>query len=109
MDLGCFSMSLTVKDIEASKSFYETLGFSVLDGDVSQKWLILQNGESKIGLFEGMFDANMLSFNPGNVRALQQKLKDAGYTLEAEAEGTEGPGCMSVKDPDGNVLFFDQY
>lgn len=109
MQLGCFSMSLAVKNIEASKAFYETIGFKVLDGNIDQKWLILENGDAKIGLFEGMFDSNMMSFNPSDARTVQAALKEAGYTLESEAEGDSGPAHFSAKDPDGNLVFFDQH
>lgn len=102
-------MSLAVENIEASKVFYETIGFTVLDGNIDQKWLILENGDAKIGLFEGMFDSNMLSFNPSDARAVQVALKQAGFALESEAEGESGPAHFSVKDPDGNLVFFDQY
>lgn len=109
MDLGCFSVSLSVKDIKASRRFYEALGFEAIDGNEEHRWLIMQNGESKIGLFEGMFADNMLTFNPKDARAVQKALKDAGYTLEKEAEDGVGAAHVAVKDPDGNDLLFDQY
>ena len=114
MQLGLFSISLTVKDIHASKAFYEKLGFEVFGGNVSQNWLILKNGETIVGLFQGMFGKNMLTFNPGwdsnarntdeytDVRELQRKLKDQGVKFESEAdEITTGPASFIVVDPDG--------
>lgn len=114
MKLGAFSVSLSVKDIHASKEFYENLGFSVFAGDIEKNYLILKNGDSIIGLFQGMFENNILTFNPGwdanaqkmdefdDVRAIQQKLKSKGIALESEAdESTSGPASMIVLDPDG--------
>ena len=122
MELGAFSISLTVKDIEASKVFYEKLGFKVFGGDISQNWLILKNGEHVIGLFQGMFDRNILTFNPGwdqdgntldsftDVRDLQRELKAKGVTVEPEAdETTTGPASFMVIDPDGNPILVDQH
>ena len=122
MQLGLFSMSLTVKDIHASKAFYEKLGFEVFGGNISQNWLILTNGETIVGLFQGMFDKNMLTFNPGwdsnarntdeytDVRELQRKLKDQGVKFESEAdEITTGPASFIVVDPDGNPILVDQH
>jgi len=122
MQLGLFSMSLTVKDIHASKAFYEKLGFEVFGGNISQNWLILKNGETIVGLFQGMFDKNMLTFNPGwdsnarntdeytDVRELQRKLKDQGVKFESEAdEITTGPASFIVVDPDGNPILVDQH
>jgi len=109
MDLGCFSISLSVKDIKASHVFYKTLGFEVIDGSEDKHWLVMQNGDSKIGLFEGMFEGNMLTFNPPDVRAVQTALKTVGYGLEKEAEAVVGPAHAAVKDPDGNVVMLDQY
>ena len=122
MQLGLFSISLTVKDIHASKAFYEKLGFEVFGGNVSQNWLILKNGETIVGLFQGMFDKNMLTFNPGwdsnarntdeytDVRELQQKLKDQGVKFESEAdEISTGPASFIVVDPDGNPILVDQH
>lgn len=122
MELGAFSISLAVKDIHASKAFYEKLGFEVFGGDISQNWLILKNGEHVIGLFQGMFEKNMLTFNPGwdqdaqnldtftDVRELQRQLKAQGleFTTEAE-EGTTGPAGFMIVDPDGNPILFDQH
>ncbi len=122
MELGAFSISLTVKDINASKAFYEKLGFKVFGGDVSQNWLILKNGNHVIGLFQGMFETNMLTFNPGwdsnaqnldtftDVRELQRQLKAQGVELMSEAdESTTGPASFMVMDPDGNPILIDQH
>lgn len=122
MQLGTFSVSLTVKDIKASKSFYETLGFSVFHGDLNQNWLILKNGNSTIGLFQGMFEKNILTFNPGwdenantlesftDVRELQKQLKTKGVKIETEAdESTSGPASLVLTDPDGNPILIDQH
>lgn len=122
MELGNFSVSLAVKDIEASRQFYQKLGFEVFGGDQSQHWLILKNGEHVIGLFQGMFERNMLTFNPGwdsnaqpldaftDVRELQRRLKAQGVALTSEAdEGTTGPASFVVVDPDGNPILVDQH
>ena len=122
MELGNFSVSLAVKDIEASKLFYEKLGFTVFMGDQSQNWLIMKNGNHAIGLFQGMFDENILTFNPGwssdaqklsaftDVRALQRQLKDRGITMIAEAdESSTGPASFMIADPDGNTILVDQH
>jgi len=122
MDLGAFSISLAVKDIAASKAFYEKLGFSVFGGDIAQNWLILKNGAQTIGLFQGMFEGNILTFNPGwdsdaqelasftDVRELQRQLKAAGLTLTSEAdESTTGPASFTLVDPDGNAILVDQH
>ncbi len=122
MELGAFSVSLTVKDIEASKLFYEKLGFKVFGGDISQNWLILKNGDHVIGLFQGMFDKNILTFNPGwdnnaqqlerftDVRELQQQLKAQGVQFQSEAdEHTTGPASFVITDPDGNPILVDQH
>lgn len=122
MELGAFSISLAVKDIHASKAFYEKLGFEVFGGDISQNWLILKNGEHVIGLFQGMFERNMLTFNPGwdqgaqnldtftDVRELQRQLKAQGVELMAEAdESTTGPAHIMLMDPDGNPILVDQH
>ncbi len=109
MDLGHFSIHLSVKDIKASRAFYETLGFKVVDGTAKNRWLMMQNGDSKIGLFEGLFDGNMLTFNPKDVRTVQAALKDKGYRLEKEAEDGVGAAHAAVADPDGNILLLDQY
>jgi lactoylglutathione lyase len=122
MELGAFSISLAVKDINASKAFYEKLGFEVFGGDISQIWLILKNGEHVIGLFQGMFEKNMLTFNPGwnqdaqnlatftDVRELQRQLKAQGVGLITEAdESTTGPAHIMMMDPDGNPILVDQH
>jgi catechol 2,3-dioxygenase-like lactoylglutathione lyase family enzyme len=122
MELGAFSVSLTVKDLEASKSFYEKLGFHVFAGDAAQNWLIMKNGDHAIGLFQGMFEKNILTFNPGwdqncntlhsftDVRDLQRELKAQGLNIEGEAdESTTGPASFMVIDPDGNPILIDQH
>ena len=122
MDLGAFSISLAVKDIGASKAFYKKLGFQVFGGDVSQNWLILKNGDHVIGLFQGMFEKNILTFNPGwdsdareldsytDVRELQRQLKEQGVELVSEAdESTSGPASFMIMDPDGNPILVDQH
>jgi catechol 2,3-dioxygenase-like lactoylglutathione lyase family enzyme len=122
MELGAFSVSLAVKDIQASKDFYEKLGFEAFMGDISQNWLILRNGEHVIGLFQGMFERNILTFNPGwdsqarkvesftDVRELQRQLKAGGVQLISEAdEGTTGPASLMLVDPDGNTILLDQH
>lgn len=122
MELGAFSISLAVKDIAASQAFYEKFGFQVFGGDNTQNWLIMKNGEHVIGLFQGMFDKNMLTFNPGwdqdaqkldsftDVRVLHQQLKEQGVEFINEAvEGTGGPGYFTAVDPDGNPILIDQH
>jgi catechol 2,3-dioxygenase-like lactoylglutathione lyase family enzyme len=122
MQLGAFSVSLAVKDIEASRKFYEKFGFQVFCGDPAQGWLILKNGTHVIGLFRGMFERNMLTFNPGwdsnaqklptftDVRELQRRLKAQGVQLLSEAdENTTGPASFLALDPDGNPILVDQH
>ena len=122
MELGNFSVSLAVKDITASKAFYEKLDFKEVGGKREQNWIVLQNGSARIGLFQGMFDKNIMTFNPGwtkdketlknfqDVRELQRTLKARGLTVTTEAdETTEGPAYFMVTDPDGNTLLFDQH
>ena len=122
MQLGAFSISLAVKDLAASRAFYEKLGFTAFHGDASQNWLILKNGDTVIGLFQGMFDRNTLTFNPGwdsnaqplpeftDIRELQRRLKEQGVELAAEAdETTQGPAYFMVMDPDGNPVLVDQH
>ena len=122
MELGAFSISLAVKDIEASRAFYEKFGFKVFAGDASQNWLILKNGSHAIGLFQGMFEKNILTFNPGwdsnaatldtfdDVRELQRQLKAEGVQLTSEAdETTTGPASFTAVDPDGNPILVDQH
>ena len=121
MKLGAFSISLSVKDIALSRAFYEKLGFAQFGGDQDQKWLILKNGETIIGLFEGMFPKNMLTFNPGwdqdgqnlddfdDVRDIQKSLLAAGVNLDSMADDGEGPASIMVTDPDGNPILIDQH
>jgi lactoylglutathione lyase len=122
MNLGTFSISLAVKDIAASQAFYEKLGFEQVGGDMAQNYLILRNGESTIGLFQGMFDRNTLTFNPGwtsqaetleefdDVRKIQRTLKAKGLDLTYEAdESTTGPASFALIDPDGNPVLIDQH
>ncbi len=122
MRLGNFSISLAVKDIHASLAFYEKLGFRQVGGDIAQNWVVLQNESTKIGLFQGMFEKNMLTFNPGwdhqrqtlpdfdDVRDLQKSLKSQGVTLLAEAdESSTGVAHFMLLDPDGNPILVDQH
>jgi len=109
MELGQFSLSLTVKDIAVSRKFYETLGFTVIDGNQAENWLILRSGDTVIGLFQGMFEKNLLTFNPKDVRAIQAHLKANGIDLIEEAKGDEGPAHITLVDPDGNPIMFDQH
>ena len=119
MELGRFSVSLAVKDMEASLKFYQTMGFEIVDGGHKQdgypdtettKWRILSNQSVNIGLFQGMFDKNILTFNPTDVRGIQRILKEAGVPLIKEAdENTSGPEHIILQDPDGNQIMFDQF
>lgn len=122
MELGNFSISLAVKDIKASKAFYEKLDFKEVGGKLEQNWIVLQNGNARIGLFQGMFDKNIMTFNPGwtknketlndfqDVRELQRSFKARGLTMAIEAdESSRGPAYFQVTDPDGNTLLFDQH
>lgn len=110
MDLGSFYLALAVSDIKASRAFYEKLGFTVFDGNQDENWLMLQNGDTKIGLFQGMFEKNLLTFGPPDVRAVQKTLKAAGITLTEEAdESTTGPAHATLVDPDGNPILLDQF
>lgn len=122
MQLGAFSVSLAVKDIHASKEFYEKLGFETLGGDINNNWLILKNGQTVIGLFQGMFEKNILTFNPGwddnaqnvdpftDVREIQKQLQEKGIQLTREANpSTEGPEYITLEDPDGNQILIDQH
>ncbi len=122
MQLGNFSVSLAVKDIKASKAFYEKLDFKEVGGALEQNWIVLQNGTTTVGLFQGMFEGNLLTFNPGwtkdkealeefeDVRVLQRRLKERGISMTAEAdESTEGPASFVITDPDGNAILFDQH
>ena len=122
MELGNFSVSLAVKDIKASKAFYEKLDFKEVAGKLEQNWIVLQNGNARIGLFQGMFDKNIMTFNPGwtkdketltdfqDVRELQRTLKARGITMTTEAdESTAGPASFVIADPDGNTIYVDQH
>jgi lactoylglutathione lyase len=122
MKLGAFSVSLSVKDINKSKSFYENLGFQVLGGDITQNWLIMKNECCIIGLFQGMFEKNILTFNPGwnengenldsftDIRDIQKQLKAKGIKIVTEADETsEGPANFTIEDPDGNLILLDQH
>ena len=122
MELGAFSISLAVKDIEASRTFYEKFGFKAFMGDASKRWLIMKNGDHAIGLFQGMFERNILTFNPGwdsnaqkldrftDVRDIQRQLKAHGIALQVEADETSsGPASFVVTDPDGNPILVDQH
>ncbi|MET2985005.1 VOC family protein [Aureibaculum conchae] len=122
MKLGAFSISLNVKDIKVSKKFYEKLGFSVFAGDIERNYLIMKNGNALIGLFQGMFEDNILTFNPGwdenanlldnfdDVRQIQQQLKKDNLKLDREAdENTTGPASIVLTDPDGNTILIDQH
>ena len=122
MKLGAFSVSLSVKDLAASKSFYEKLGFSVFGGNAAQNWLIMKNEGHVIGLFQGMFENNILTFNPGwdqdantlssftDVREIQRELRARGIQFQTEAdESTSGPASLVLMDPDGNTILVDQH
>lgn len=122
MQLGAFSVSLAVEDIQASKAFYEKLGFAGVMGGTSPDWLIMSNGDHVIGLFQGMFEGNILTFNPGwdqqgrtlddftDVRELQRRLKEQDVTFTSEADETStGPASFTVQDPDGNTILVDQH
>ena len=122
MQLGAFSISLAVKDLEASRVFYEKLGFKVFAGNAAQRWLILKNGDHVIGIFQGMFEKNVLTFNPGwdsnaqqldsftDVRELQRRLRAQGVQFQVEAdESTTGPASFVTTDPDGNPILVDQH
>jgi catechol 2,3-dioxygenase-like lactoylglutathione lyase family enzyme len=122
MQLGNFCISLTVKNLEASRQFYEKFGFKIVSGNAAQNWLVLKNGDTKIGLFQGMFEKNMLTFNPGwdgnaqklasftDVRELQRQLKAQGVQLQPQAdESTTGPAHFMAVDPDGNPILVDRH
>lgn len=122
MKLGAFSISLAVKDIHKSKEFYENLGFTYKGGNIDQNWIVLKNENSVIGLFQGMFEENIITFNPGwdgnaqnidefdDVRMIQEQLKNKGIILTTEAnESTSGPAHITLKDPDGNDILIDQH
>lgn len=123
MNLGAFSVSLAVKDIAASRAFYEKLGFTVFGGNQGHNWLIMKNGDTLIGLFQGMFEKNLLTFNPGwdseaqalasftDIREIQQRLKASGLALSAEVDASkpQGPAHLVLEDPDGNQILIDQH
>ena len=122
MDLGSFSLSLVVKDLATSRGFYEKLGFEVTGGEVQQNWLILKNGDNVLGLFQGMFEENIMTFNPGwdqsgndldsftDVREIQRELKNQGINLSSETDdSTSGPASIMLSDPDGNQILIDQH
>ncbi len=123
MELGAFSISLSVKNLDASKVFYEKLGFEIFGGEPNQNWLLLKNGDHIIGLFQGMFEGNILTFNPGwdqdaselesfmDVRDIQKQLKDRNIELldEVDKSNTEGPASIMLADPDGNMILIDQH
>lgn len=122
MKLGAFSLSLSVKDIRVSKEFYEKLGFTVFAGDIERDYLIMKNGSTLIGLFQGMFEKNIITFNPGlddngnvlenfeDVRNIQKEVKSKGVKLDSEAdEKSTGPASFTITDPDGNHILFDQH
>ncbi|MDH3299004.1 MAG: VOC family protein [Acidimicrobiia bacterium] len=124
MELGAFSVSLAVSDLAASRAFYQALGFEIFGGDEAMNYLIMRNGDSTIGLFHGMFEGNILTFNPGwdanasavdefdDVRTIQQQLESAGLTLDAsigDDDTGSGPASIALTDPDGNVILIDQH
>ncbi len=123
MELGAFSISLSVKNLDASKVFYEKLGFEIFGGEPNQNWLLMKNGDHIIGLFQGMFEGNILTFNPGwdqdaselesfmDVRDIQKQLKDRNIELldEVDKSNTEGPASIMLADPDGNMILIDQH
>jgi predicted lactoylglutathione lyase len=121
MELGAFSVSLSVKDLGASRAFYEALGFAVVGGAAEQNWLILRNGTTTIGLFQGMFEGNMMTFNPGwsakatplerfdDIRQIAAQLRAAGVEPVQPPEGESGPASMVLHDPDGNAILIDQH
>ena len=121
MELGAFSISLAVKDLARSRAFYETLGFETYAGQAEHNYLIMKNGDTLIGLFQGMFEDNILTFNPGwdqsagavdpfeDVREIREKLRDAGLEITQESGGESGPGSFVVVDPDGNPVLIDQH
>ena len=121
MKIGAFSLSLSVKDLAASRAFYETLGFSAMHGDPAHGFLIMKNGDALIGLFQGMFEGNLITFNPGwdqeagevnpfdDVRTIKAAVAEAGHPVEQEAGESTGPASFVTRDPDGNVILVDQH
>jgi lactoylglutathione lyase len=121
MELGAFSVSLSVKDIRKSRDFYEKMGFRVFGGNIDENWLILRNDKTVIGLFQGMFESNLLTFNPGwdqqaallehfcDVREIKKKLLEEGLSVEGDIEEDAGPASITLTDPDGNVILIDQH
>ena len=121
MKLGAFSISLAVKDLAVSKQFYQKLGFEIVGGDESQNWLIVRNGDNTIGLFQGMFDSNIMTFNPGwdakcnslesfdSVQDISQALESQGVELSSKPQSKSGPGSAMLVDPDGNTILIDQH
>ena len=122
MDIGAFTLCLSVKNIQKSKEFYENIGFNIVSGDINQNWLVLKNGNCRIGIFQGILEKNALTFIPGwdqdgnelkdftDVREIQKTIKSKGITLQSEADDkTKGPANFTLEDPDGNSIFFDQY
>lgn len=122
MELGAFSVSLSVKDLAASKSFYENLGFTLFSGEMEKNYLIMKNGDTLIGLFHGMFPGNILTFNPGwdqnaqnldtfeDIREIQNSLKSKGISIPNELDASSsGPGSIMISDPDGNTILIDQH
>ncbi|QQS40687.1 MAG: VOC family protein [Acidobacteriota bacterium] len=121
MKLGCFSVSLAVKDLQASKEFYEKLGFEKYHGDEDQGWLIMKNGSTNIGLFQGMFEGNILTFNPGwdqdaqnledfeDAREIHASLRENGVDAGDDIESESGPASFMITDPDGNTILIDQH
>ena len=120
-ELGAFSLSLSVADLDASRTFYEALGFVVSGGNAKENWLIMRSGDHVIGLFHSMFEGNVMTFNPGwdqhsqaleaftDVRDIQRGLKDEGVQLMSEVDSAEGPGSLMLADPDGNMILIDQH
>lgn len=110
MKLGQFSVSLAVQDIAASRAFYTALGFEIYDDHQDDNWVIMRQGTTVIGLFQGMFEKNILTFNPADVRAVQHELRSAGISLDVEADpATTGPAYIMLTDPDGNTILVDQH
>lgn len=109
MELGRFSVSLKVVDLQRSMAFYKMLGFEQVFGEPKDNWVILASGEAKIGLFQGMLESNLLTFNPVDARGIQAAIQKAGYPIEKEAEAGEGPAHLVLKDPDGNTILIDQH